>query len=158
MAASNGSCRSVSFVRFLRSRLETIFVFSVSQASATITGCVQDASYACKKRTPHSRHFRFDSPPFPVALQAAKSRPALGDGVSGRDAQDMPERGFPQSSRWTRVRQILVVVRLLSRVKLHHHSKHSTNSRPNRLSGERHRAQPTNPLPRMSAAESHSAI
>ena len=47
----------------MRSRSETTFVILVSQASAAITGCVQDASYACKKRTPHSRHFRFDSPP-----------------------------------------------------------------------------------------------
>ena len=84
-AASNGSWRSLSFVRFLRSRFETIIFYSACLPSAAITGCVQDASYACKKRTPHSRHFRFDSPPFPIALQAAKSLPALGDGVSGRD-------------------------------------------------------------------------
>ena len=75
-AASNGSWRSLSFVRFLRSRLKTIFVVLVSQASAAITGCVQDASYACKKRTPHSRHFRFGTAlsVFPVALQAAVGR------------------------------------------------------------------------------------
>ena len=30
-----------------------------------------------------------------VALQAAKSLPALMDGVSGRDAQDVSECGFP---------------------------------------------------------------
>jgi len=57
-AASNGSWRSLSFVRFLRSRFETIIFYSACLPSATITGCVQDASYACKKRTPHSRHFR----------------------------------------------------------------------------------------------------
>ena len=50
----------------------------------------------------------------PVALYAAKSLPALGDGVSGRAAQDVPECGFPQPSSLPRVRQILVVVRLLS--------------------------------------------
>ena len=33
-----------------------------------------------------------------------KSLPALGDGVSGRDEQEMPERGFPQRSSLTRVR------------------------------------------------------
>ena len=86
-AASNGSCRSVSFVRFLRSRLETIFFRLACRASAVITGCVQDASYACKKRTPHSLHFRFDSPPFPVALYAAKSLPALMVGLA-----DVPRR------------------------------------------------------------------
>ena len=111
-AASNGSWRSLSFVRFLRSRLETIFVDLVSQASAAITGCVQDASYACKKRTPHSLHFRFSA--FPVALQAAKSLPALMVGVSGRAAQNVPVCALPQPSSLPRVRQILVVVRLLS--------------------------------------------
>ena len=63
MAASNGSWRSLSFVRFLRSRFETIIFYSACLPSATITGCVRYASYACKKRTPHSLHFRFDSPP-----------------------------------------------------------------------------------------------
>ena len=94
-AASNGSWRSLSFVRFLRSRFETIIFYSACLPSAAITGCVQDASYACKKRTPHSRHFRFDSPPVPVALYAAKSLPALGVRVSGRDAQEMDECGLP---------------------------------------------------------------
>ena len=87
-AASNGSWRSLSFVRFLRSRLKTIFFRLACRASAVITGCVQDASYACKK--PHSSlaplPLRFAAKMrSPVALQAAKSLPALGDGVSGRN-------------------------------------------------------------------------
>ena len=86
-AASNGSWRSLSFVRFLRSRLETIFVVLVSQASAAITGCVQDASYACKNELltrATSASIRRPSQST-VALQAAKSLPALMVWVSGRD-------------------------------------------------------------------------
>ena len=123
-AASNGSWRSLSFVRFLRSRFETIIFYSACLPSATITGCVRYASYACKKRTPHSLHFRSAlafarrvrvpmgceppqgavtlSPPFPVALQAAKSLPApchitlVGRGVA--------------PSRSPRVRYVILII------------------------------------------------
>ena len=50
----------------------------------------------------------------PVALQAAKSLPALVVRVSGRAAQEVSECDLQWPSSWTRVRQILVVVRLLS--------------------------------------------
>ena len=91
-AASNGSWRSLSFVRFLRSQLKTIFVVLASQASATITGCVRYASYACKKRTPHSRHFRFDSPPIAKHRRSTgrEKPPRPYGGVSGRAAQEVP--------------------------------------------------------------------
>ena len=61
-----------------------------------------------------TRRNRVASSVFPVALQAAKSLPALGDGVSGRDEQNVTECDLQWPSSWTRVRQILVVVRLLS--------------------------------------------
>ena len=106
-AASNGSWRSLSFVRFLRSRLKTIFVVLVSQASATITGCVRYASYACKKRTPHSRHFRFFRRPSQstVALQAAKSLPALATPLWRGGAR----RGVAPN-RKPRVRHVVLII------------------------------------------------